>query len=60
VTTRGMKEAEMRRIGEWIAEALNNIEDASLLERIRREVLTLTEQFPLYENRLAAATLTGH
>ncbi len=60
VTTRGMKEAEMRRIGEWIAEALNNIEDASLLERIRREALSLTDRFPLYENRLSAAALTGH
>ncbi len=55
VTTRGMKETEMRRIAGWIAEALESLEDDSLLERIRREVLTLTERFPLYETRLSAA-----
>jgi len=54
VTTRGMKEAEMRRIGEWIAEALNDLENATTLERIRQEALALTEQFPLYENRRPA------
>lgn len=52
VTTRGMKEEEMRQIGGWIAEALNNREDGKVLERIRNEVLELTDRFPLYENRL--------
>jgi glycine hydroxymethyltransferase len=55
VTTRGMKEPEMRAIGGWIAEALNHLEDATALDHIRREVLKLTEQFPLYENRLHPA-----
>jgi glycine hydroxymethyltransferase len=55
VTTRGMKEPEMRQIGGWIAEALNHPEEANVLERIRREVLNLTERFPLYENRLHPA-----
>ena len=59
VTTRGMKEVEMRRIAEWIVEALNNIEDASVLGRIRQEVYALTEQFPLYENRRSAVTHTA-
>jgi glycine hydroxymethyltransferase len=54
VTTRGMKEAEMRRIGDWISEALNNLENASTLERIRKEVYALTDHFPLYENRRPA------
>ncbi|MHB8655367.1 MAG: serine hydroxymethyltransferase [Terriglobia bacterium] len=54
VTTRGMKEAEMRRIGGWIAEVLNNLENESLLKRVRSEVEALTEKFPLYENRRVA------
>ena len=54
VTTRGMKEPEMRRIGRWIAEVLNNLEDESVLKRVRSEVEALTEKFPLYENRRAA------
>jgi glycine hydroxymethyltransferase len=52
VTSRGMKEPEMRRIGRWIAEVLNNLVDESLQKRVRGEVEALTEQFPLYENRL--------
>ncbi|MGH9327693.1 MAG: serine hydroxymethyltransferase [Terriglobia bacterium] len=58
VTTRGMKEPEMRRIGEWIAEVLNNVESASAIERVREEVFELTSQFPLYANRLPAVAKT--
>jgi glycine hydroxymethyltransferase len=54
VTTRGMKEAEMRKIGGWIAEVLADVENESLLARIRKEVTALTEQFPLYQSRRAA------
>jgi glycine hydroxymethyltransferase len=55
VTTRGMKEPEMLQIGGWIAEGLNHLEDGKALERVRSEVLNLTERFPLYENRLRPA-----
>ncbi|MCL5005457.1 MAG: serine hydroxymethyltransferase [Acidobacteria bacterium] len=54
VTTRGMKEPEMKQIGHWIAEVLHNTEDESLLRQVRGEVGALTARFPLYENRLAA------
>ncbi len=54
VTSRGMKEPEMRRIGRWIAEVLNNLEEEPVLNRVRNEVEALTEQFPLYENRRVA------
>ncbi len=53
LTTRGMKEGEMRQIGHWIAEALNGRADASLLDRIRRKVLEMAEAFPLYAERRA-------
>jgi glycine hydroxymethyltransferase len=55
VTTRGMKEPEMRQIGHWIAEALNHRSDAAVLGRIRKEVLGLCEAFPLYAERRARA-----
>jgi glycine hydroxymethyltransferase len=48
LTTRGMKEAEMRVIGGWIADALEHSTDPAALARIRRQVLSLAEQFPLY------------
>ena len=51
MTTRGMKEAEMKQIGHWITEALNNRADAAVLKKIRGQVLELCEQFPLYASR---------
>jgi glycine hydroxymethyltransferase len=48
LTTRGMKEAEMRIVGKWIAEALAERKDPQALRRIRGQVLELAEQFPLY------------
>jgi glycine hydroxymethyltransferase len=55
VTTRGMKEAEMRQISHWIAEALNHRTDAAALARIRKQVLGMAEEFPLYAERRARA-----
>jgi glycine hydroxymethyltransferase len=51
LTTRGMKEPEMRQIGHWIAEALNSRTDAAVLGKIRRQVLQFAEAFPLYAER---------
>jgi glycine hydroxymethyltransferase len=48
LTTRGMKEAEMRVIGKWIVEALNERSNAQSLKRIQGQVLELAEKFPLY------------
>jgi glycine hydroxymethyltransferase len=48
LTTRGMQEKEMVQVGAWIAEALNNRNDAHALSRIRRKVYELAEAFPLY------------
>ncbi|MGZ4826409.1 MAG: serine hydroxymethyltransferase [Terriglobales bacterium] len=60
LTTRGMKENEMRQIGHWIAEALNNRTDGQTLGRIKREVLQLCEAFPLYPERRARAMVGMH
>jgi glycine hydroxymethyltransferase len=55
VTTRGMKEAEMRQISHWIAEALDHRADAAVLAKIRKQVLGMAEEFPLYAERRARA-----
>src|SRR5713101_2786551 len=55
LTTRGMKESEMRQVGHWISEALHNRTDAATLARIRKKVLELAEAFPLYPERRAKA-----
>ena len=48
LTTRGMKEAEMRQIAKWITSALEHRGDDAALDRIRGEVAELANQFPLY------------
>lgn len=50
LTTRGMKEAEMKQIAAWIDEAIVNAKDESKLTAIRAEVKKLTDRFPLYPN----------
>jgi glycine hydroxymethyltransferase len=46
LTTRGMREPEMRRIAGWIGEVLANPEDAAVQERVRGQVRELCQQFP--------------
>ncbi len=48
LTTRGMKEPEMRAIAKWIVCALENRADEARLGQIRAEVLEMAGQFPLY------------
>jgi glycine hydroxymethyltransferase len=48
LTTRGMKEAEMRVIAKWIVSALEHRADEAKLRHIRAEVRELAESFPLY------------
>lgn len=54
LTTRGMKEPEMRQVAKWIVEALDKRNDDAALERIRGEVAEMANRFPLYAWRRAA------
>ena len=58
LTTRGMKEAEMRQIAVWIGKALEGRGDDALLARIHGEVTELANRFPLYEWRRESAVAT--
>ncbi|MGA9039516.1 MAG: serine hydroxymethyltransferase [Terriglobales bacterium] len=55
LTTRGMKEADMRQVGRWISEVLQHRTDAAVLAKIRKQVLEFAEGFPLYPERRARA-----
>lgn len=55
LTTRGMKEPEMRQVGRWISRTLHNRTNAVELGKIRKEVFELAEEFPLYPERRAKA-----
>ena len=52
LTTRGMKEDEMREIGAMIAAVVHEPASESVKERVRREVLELTAKFPMYPMRM--------
>jgi glycine hydroxymethyltransferase len=50
LTTRGMKEEEMRKIAAWIDQAVANKNEETLLGTIKSEIKEFTKQFPLYPN----------
>jgi glycine hydroxymethyltransferase len=53
VTTRGMGEAEMDLIAEYVCRVLASPEDQTVLVTVKSEVETLCRKFPLYPERLA-------
>lgn len=48
ITTRGMKESEMKQIAQWYVKVLKNPDDANLKMKVREEVLEIIKGFPLY------------
>jgi glycine hydroxymethyltransferase len=52
LTTRGMKEEEMRQVAGWISEVLSDPENETVQDQVRSRVKQLCERFPIYENRL--------
>lgn len=51
LTTRGMKEAEMKQIGEMIASIIREPESEEVKTKVKREVAELTSKFPMYGKR---------
>ncbi len=47
-TTRGFNEAETTKVGNLIADVLDNPHDAATIERVKAEVKKLTDAFPVY------------
>jgi glycine hydroxymethyltransferase len=56
LTTRGMKEDDMRRIGQLIAEVVREPESEEVRNRVRQIVAELTARFPLYAKRFSEPT----
>jgi glycine hydroxymethyltransferase len=52
LTTRGMKEDEMRLIASLIAEVINHIDDEQKNRAVAEKVKTLCDRFPLYSQRI--------
>jgi glycine hydroxymethyltransferase len=49
LTTRGMREPEMRQIAKWIVQVIDNIGNEEVYKRVEGEVTELCKKFPLYE-----------
>ncbi|MCJ7697502.1 MAG: serine hydroxymethyltransferase, partial [Thermoplasmata archaeon] len=48
LTTKGMKEDEMKTIGNLIHQVLSNLDNESVISKTRKEVFELNRRFPLY------------
>jgi glycine hydroxymethyltransferase len=48
ITRRGFKEEQAKQVANWICDVLDNINDESVIKRVKGEVVTLCEQFPVY------------
>ena len=46
MTTKGFKEEEFRKVGQWIALALKHKEDEEIKKKLREQVISLTDQYP--------------
>jgi glycine hydroxymethyltransferase len=49
ITTRGFGENETRQVSNWIADVLDDVENQSTIDRVKKEVLELCARFPVYE-----------
>lgn len=47
MTTRGMKDKEMKQIAKWIVDAVHHKDDPTKLKKIRQEVKSVSLQFPV-------------
>jgi glycine hydroxymethyltransferase len=54
ITSRGMKEPEMERIGGWIADILEAPSDEATAKRVAASVREICKAFPLYQDHLDA------
>lgn len=50
VTTRGLREPEMKRIAHWIKEVLQRPQEEDFLQKIKKQVEELLQGFPIYKN----------
>jgi glycine hydroxymethyltransferase len=50
ITTRGFDEADSIQVANWCCDVMDNVNDESVIERVKGEVLALCKQRPLYES----------
>ncbi len=48
ITTRGLKEKEAKDVANWICDVLDNLKDPACIEKVKKQVIALCRQFPVY------------
>jgi glycine hydroxymethyltransferase len=48
ITRRGFKEEQAKQVAHWMCDVLDNINDDSVIQRVKGEVVALCERFPVY------------
>ena len=48
ITRRGFKQPETEKLGNWICDILDDIENQDTIDRVKTEALALCKQFPVY------------
>lgn len=49
MTTRGFKEKEVGAVANWVCDILDNLNDAAVIERVKKQVATICREFPVYQ-----------
>jgi glycine hydroxymethyltransferase len=52
LTTRGMRESEMKKVASFIHQVISNIGNEEVYQKVRKDVLELCLKFPLYKEKL--------
>lgn len=50
ITTRGLKEKEVKEVAHWVCDVLDNLKDPETVEKVRKQVMALCGQFPVYSS----------
>ncbi len=52
VTTRGFTESHMQQLATWMADVMDNIQDEAVIERVKKEVIALCREYPVYSAKV--------
>lgn len=50
ITTRGLKEKEVTKVAHWVCDVLDNLNDPAMIEKVRKQVIDICQQFPVYSS----------
>lgn len=59
ITTRGFKEAEVSELTNWICDVLDDLENESVINKVKENVLKLCSRFPVYAGSQEALKKAG-